>query len=202
MNKKPMLNVSAFVILLCTFCLTGCKSEPENTGDSSAAYAEEVSATKTDNAASGNPKTSDTKIMSSYYKLSVPEEFKSTDADNMEFCYINGDGSSISLNVQPKDVSFSSLTADMLRKALEDTLSSSTSQKPAITDHFFTTNTVSGYPGYQYCFSYKLKDMRITQLVIGADADRTYTFTYTDTSGEWIDIFRQSSDTIQITVAD
>lgn len=132
-------------------------------------------------------------VSTSNYELSIPDDFSAIEVDDMEFYYVGEDGSSVSLNVQPKDDDFSIVTADLLREALEDALSQSYKVNVTITDNYFTTETVSGYPAYQYSLSYELDETPITQLIIGVDADQTYTFTYTDLSGIRMEDFKKSA---------
>lgn len=133
------------------------------------------------------------------YELSIPDDFASMDIKGMEFYYVNEDGSSISLNVQPKDTDFDAITADALRQALSAAIAQTYDEEVMISDNYFTTNTVSGYPAYQYSFSYTLQETSVSQLVIGIDGDQTYTFTFTDLSGAWMNTFETSAGTIRLT---
>ena len=103
------------------------------------------------------------------------------------------------MNVQPKDTGFNTVTADLLREALENALSQSYKVDVKITDNYFTTETISGYPAYQYSITYKLQDTAISQLIIGVDGDQTYTFTYTDLSGTRMEDFEKSAKGIILT---
>lgn len=136
----------------------------------------------------------------SKYELSIPDDFSEMDIKGMEFYYVNEDGSSISLNVQSKDTDFDSVTADELRQALAASISQTYDEETDITDLYFTANTISGYPAYQYAISYTLQNTAVRQLIVGIDADQTYTFTFTDLSGSWMSTFETSAGTIRLTI--
>lgn len=133
------------------------------------------------------------------YQLSIPKDFTEIEIEGMEFYYAVEDGSSISLNLQPKDTAFSQVSAEQLSAALCDAFLQTYEEEVVITDNYFTKEFISGYPAYQYSISYELLDDVVTQIIIGIDADQTYTFTYTDLAGTWLDIFENSIKTITFT---
>lgn len=209
-----MMKKNIIILLLALFCLTGCgNAEEENAKTSEAASSTEAA---TDNmssdaaSAESTPGASDTTQVptsdadtasgsTANYRLSIPEGFTAIEAEGMEFYYVHEDSSSVSMNVQDKDPGFSTLTAGVLSEALINTFSQTYDLDVTITDLYFSTENVSGFSGYQYCFSYTLEETPVTQLVVSVDAGQTYTFTYTDMSGSWIQVFEQSAKTIQIT---
>ena len=130
------------------------------------------------------------------YQLSIPKDFSELEINGMEFYYAAEDGSSISLNLQPKDPAFSQVSAQQLSAALSDAFLQTYEEDVVITDNYFTTEAISGFPAYQYSISYELQGTAVTQMIVGIDADQTYTFTYTDLAGTWIDIFEDSIKTI------
>jgi hypothetical protein len=132
------------------------------------------------------------------YKLSVPQGFEEVDADGFEFYCIAADNSNINMNVQDKDPTFSQVTVEMMNEGLTQAYNQIYGKKVTINDDYFKTDMVSGFPAYQYSFSYELDGVQVHQLVIGVDADCTYTFTYTDMTGEWMDAFEESAKTIQL----
>ena len=182
--KKKLLPI--ILTILCLSGLTACGDADDK--DSSGAASSGIDSSNTESAGIGSSDAS-----TSNYELSFPDDFSAIEVEDMEFYYVGEDGSSVSLNVQPKDAGFGSVTADLLREALEDALSQSYKVDVTITDNYFTTETVSGYPAYQYSLSYELDKTAITQLIIGVDADQTYTFTYTDLSGIWMEDFEKSA---------
>lgn len=194
--KKKLL-----VTILTIFCLSGLTAcgnsadkETASQASASPTAARESAESQESDAGTASGNTSEASAAStSNYELSIPDDFSAIEVEGMEFYYVGEDGSSVSLNVQPKDADFSNVTADLLREALENALSQSYKVDVTITDNYFTTETVSGYPAYQYSLSYELEETAITQLIIGVDADQTYTFTYTDLSGTWMEGFEKSA---------
>lgn len=183
-------------LLLTILCFTACGKADDDTSAADTSSAVSEASTATSDAAASDADTADT---SADYQLSIPDDFTAVEIDGLAFCYVHEDNSSISMNVQDKDSAFSAITAEALNEALVKTFSSTYDLDITITDLYFTTEAVSGFPGYQYCFSYELEGNTITQLVIGVDAAQTYTFTYTDMSGDWIQTFEASAQTIKIT---
>ena len=175
---------SLLIILLITLLLTACaeKDDQNNTMEHAKTSAGSSQASEDADATT--------------YRLSIPKDFSEIEIDGMEFYYAAEDGSSVSLNLQPKDDAFSQVSAKELRTALSDAFLQTYEEEVVITDHYFTTNSISGYPAYQYAISYELQGDEVTQIMIGIDADQTYTFTYTDLAGTWLDIFEDSIKTI------
>lgn len=171
-------------ILLTIFCLAACGKTDGGTDGSGV---------------SQTPSSMEAAAGMVNYELSIPDDFTETEVENTQFCYIGEDGSNINMNVQNKDPNFSAVTAALLNQSLTEAISQAYGEEVTITDHYFTTNTISGYPAYQYCLSYELQGTRISQLIVGIDADQTYTFTYTDMSGDWMDVFEKSAKTIRLT---
>ena len=175
---------SLLIILLTTLLLTAC-GEKDNQNNT-------IEHTKTSEESSQASDDADAIT----YRLSIPKDFSEIKIDGMEFYYAAEDGSSVSLNLQPKDAAFSQISAEQLSTALSDAFLQTYKEEVVITDHYFTKNTISGYPAYQYSISYELQGNKVTQIMIGIDADQTYTFTYTDLAGTWMDTFEDSIKTI------
>ncbi len=184
MEREENMKKSLLIILLTTLLLTACshKDDQNNTTEH----------VKTSEESSNSPEDADAIT----YQLSIPKDFSEMKIDGMEFYYAAEDGSSVSLNLQPKDAAFSQVSAKQLSTALSDAFLQTYEEEVVITDHYFTTSPVSGYPAYQYSISYELQGNEVTQIIIGIDADQTYTFTYTDLAGTWLDIFEDSIKTI------
>lgn len=174
----------SLIILLTTLLLTACGNKDDQNDTMEHAKTSEGSAQATEDADATT------------YQLSIPKDFSEIKIDGMEFYYAAEDGSSVSLNLQPKDDAFSRVSAEELSTALSDAFLQTYEEEVVITDHYFTTNSISGYPAYQYAISYELQGNEVTQIMIGIDADQTYTFTYTDLAGTWMDIFEDSIKTI------
>lgn len=142
------------------------------------------------------------------YDVPIPEGFEQQATEgpyeSLEFLYLSADASSINMNIQPKssadDKSFASIDADTLRDALEVSLQAAYGANVSIEDRYFTTNTVCGLPAYQYALSYDVYGMHLDQLIVGINADKVYTITYTDASGNWMDEFEDSAANIDLTL--
>ncbi len=137
------------------------------------------------------------------YTIDIPDEFEEQEVDGLDLYYAAADGSNVSMVIQEKtdmdDASFQGITADMLRESLEEGFRSAYEMEVEITDVSFTQEPVTDFPAYQYQFSYELADMPLEQLVVSINADRIYTITYTDVTGEWMEEFEQSAQNIQLT---
>mgnify|MGYP006317262837 CR=1 FL=1 len=183
------------IMLLAALCLTACGSINTDTD-------QETSQTTTDSATESSATAASSEGSSTAapgYELSIPDEFSQLEIEGMEFYYAAEDGSSVSLNLQPKDPDFSQVSAELLETSLASAFSQTYGENIDITDNYFTTKNISGYPAYQYCISYELQGTGVTQIIIGIDADQTYTFTYTDLTGSWTDSFETSAGTITLT---
>lgn len=132
------------------------------------------------------------------YKVDVPDGFESIELEGVTACWYNADGSNVNLNISDKDRSFSKIDADALRDALISTFKSTYDMEPTISDRYFTSSEVCGMPAYQYCYDIELGGMEMAQLIVCVDADQTYTFTYTDTTGGWMADFEASAGAIQL----
>ena len=142
----------------------------------------------------------DTASAKVHYTLTIPDDFTSMDVESMECFYEAKDGSYINMNVQDKDPTFGELTADSLNSALSQAFSKVYNKEITLTNLSFSTATVSGYPSYTYKFSYEAQDTVITDLLIGIDADQTYTFTFCDMTGEWMALFEESASSLSLTL--
>lgn len=133
------------------------------------------------------------------YEFSIPGDFTEVDVEGFECFYSADDGSSINVNIQAADPSFEAVSAELLNSTLASVLSQTYHTEIAVTDNAFSREPVCGYPAYQYSFSYTLQGDKITQTVIGVNAGRCYTFTYTDMAGTWADAFEGSIQSINFT---
>lgn len=132
------------------------------------------------------------------YKVDVPESFQETEQEGVTACWAGADNSNINVNITEKTGDFKKITAGMLKEALEVMFEQAYGAKPTITDKYFTSNEVCGLPAYQYCYVIELNGMEMTQLVVCVDADQTYTITYTDVTGDWMEDFEASAKNIQL----
>lgn len=137
------------------------------------------------------------------YHVDVPGGFVETELEGAAACWTNlSDGSSINLNVTGRDASggFGSITAGTARAALESALKDRYGTQPAVTDRYFTRDEVCGLPAYQYSYELTVGGRTVSQTVVCVNADRRYTFTYTDMTGAWAGAFEASAKNIQLTI--
>lgn len=135
------------------------------------------------------------------YEIDVPDGFEQQELAGFDRCYMSADGSNINVNIQDKtgldDNSFNTITAEMLRQSIQEGFQSTYELDVEITDIAFTQEPVGGFAAYQYEFSYDLMGMRVHQLSVSVNADKLYTFTYTDTTGDWMEQFLASAADIR-----
>ena len=131
------------------------------------------------------------------YTVDVPTGFEEVEMEGTDACWMHSDSSSVNLIITNKDKSFSKVTADALREGIEENFEAVYGVGVTITDRFFTNDEVSGMPAYQYSYELDLAGVKLTQLIVGVDADKTYTITYTDATGNWISDFENSAKNIQ-----
>lgn len=139
------------------------------------------------------------------YNVDVPDSFEETEMEGVKECWFNAeDGSDINTTVTEKekgaDAAFKILTADLTRETLAETFESTFGVEPTITDRFFSKDNVCGLPAYQYCYDVELDGVTMTQLIVAVNADKLYTFTYTDMTGDWIDEFQESAKNIELII--
>lgn len=134
------------------------------------------------------------------YKMDVPEGFVESPAEGVDLFYSNmEDGSNINMVIDQKDPSFKAITAKALQNAVEDAFKETYGLDVSITENYFTTNKIDGYPAYQYSISYEIWGIPLQQLQVGIDADKTYIFTFTDmTAGDWMDAFEECVKSIDL----
>lgn len=202
-----MKNKLFIILLLAALCLTGCSApdplkekptlpgEPissqadggQDTPDStdSSAASSQLSSQAASDASSSEPGND----AASLFTLDIPEGFSPIEVEGFALFYAAEDGSNINMNIQDKDPSFSSITADLMHNTLTDAYNQAFGVEVELTDNYFNQTTVDGYPAYQYSITYTLNDNPISQLFIGIDADKTYTFTFTDNTGKHMELF-------------
>ena len=132
------------------------------------------------------------------YTVDVPAGFEETEMPGVTDCWYCADGSNINVNITEKDAGFKKVTADALRDAMVQLFEATYGDAPTITDKYFTNNEVCGMPAYQYSYTIELLGMELNQLIVCIDADQTYTVTYTDTTGDWMNEFEASAKNIEL----
>lgn len=193
MKRKFLSFPTAF---LCLLLLTGCGSVDAPEGHTlSAATDPAQHPTPAESSAAPSETLS---IENASYEFSLPDEFEEMEVSGFACFYSAKDGSSVNLNLQPFDPSFEELSEELLHQSIDAVLSQTYDLEIPITDLSFEREPVSGFPAYQYAFSYELQGNTYRQLVIGINADQCYTFTYTDMSGNWTEAFQESARSISI----
>ena len=135
------------------------------------------------------------------YKVDIPEGFEETQMAGLDANWQNADNSSINLTITDatSESDFESIDAEMLKQAM-DLQYKAAGFEAEFTDRYFTKDKVCGLPAYQYCFDVTLNGVDMTQIMVCVNADKTYSFSYTDASGNWLDQFEASAKNIQLTV--
>ncbi len=131
------------------------------------------------------------------YKVDLPNGFQETETEGVTKSWNNADGSNVNVNITEKTSDFKKINAQVLKDALME-LFGAMGAEPTITDKYFTNDPVCGLPAYQYCYDIVLEGVSMTQLVVCVDADKTYTITYTDVTGDWMKDFENSAKNIQL----
>ena len=132
------------------------------------------------------------------YTVDVPAGFEEMEMEGVTKAWATVDGSNVNVNITEKDSAFKKINADALRDALLQVFEATYGAAPTITDKYFTNDEVCGMPAYQYCYDIELAGVEMTQLIVCVDADKTYTFTYTDTTGGWMADFEASAGAIEL----
>ena len=137
------------------------------------------------------------------YEIDIPEGFETQEVDGLELYCANADGSNINMTILEKtaadDASFSGITAQMLRETIQEGFQDSYELEVSIEEDSLTQEPVCDFPAYQYTCSYELAGVPLEQLIVCINADKIYTITYTDISGEWMEAFQSSAQNIQLT---
>lgn len=137
------------------------------------------------------------------YEIDVPEGFEEQAVDGMELYCVNADGSNINMTIMEKtaadDASFSEITAQMLRETIQEGFQEAYELEVTIEEDALTQEPVCDFPAYQYLCSYEMSGVPLEQLIVCINADKIYTITYTDISGEWMEAFQSSAQNIQLT---
>ena len=185
-----MKNKIIFITLLAALCLTGC-SAPDPLKEQPTLPGEPISSQASDEGESVVSSSSAEAAQddSLQFLLTIPEGFTETDMEGFALFYTSENGSSINLNLQEKDDSFASLTADVIRTTITDAYKQAFDIDIELTDNYFNLTTLDGFPAYQYSFHYEMEGRQISQLIVGIDGDSTYTFTFTDSTGSYMELF-------------
>lgn len=139
------------------------------------------------------------------YHVDVPNGFVESELEGADACWVNPvDQSNVNVTVASKqtaaDLAFKAAGADDLRKIVQDSLKETYGVEAQITDRFFSKDDVCGLPAYQYSYEVTFNGLTATQIVVGVNADKTYTFTYTTSDAAILAAFEESARNIQLTI--
>lgn len=198
--KKIALTLTAAALF--SLAIAGCgKSDTKTTAAGETTAAATTAAETTTAAAATTAAETTADVVIKDFSLDIPEGMQELEPEEgFEFACLAEDGSNINMNVQDKDPTFSMVNAKLLNEALSSMMKQAYDVDIKIEDQYFTTDEISGFPAYQYRFSYEMEGQVLEHLTVGIDADKTYTFTYTDFSGTgaWMDAFEASARSIQL----
>ena len=128
----------------------------------------------------------------------IPDGFTATEMEGLDEAYIAEDGSNINLLISYKTRDFDSIDQESWISTIEDMYYESLGVLVDINIKNFDNEKICGYPSYQIEFTCDATVSQFTQLVVTIDADKTYTITYTDSNGTYMDAFRNSADSIEL----
>ena len=139
------------------------------------------------------------------YHIDLPAGFEEIEMEGVDKCWSNAaQTGNVNLKITAKagsaNAAFKAITADIARETIASAWKESYGSDPVITDRYFSKDPVAGLPAYQYSYVLEWEGQTVTQILVSVNADKTYTFTYTDATGEWIDTFEESAKNIQFTM--
>lgn len=125
-------------------------------------------------------------------QFDVPPDFAQMEEppEGVSAMFQTADGSSINLVIYDNDGSLASdVTQDAIVSLLEGSLEQM-SVEAQVLDPVFETGKLGGVcPYYRIDYTVVMGDVVMGQTMLGINADRAYTFTYTDMTGDWGQIF-------------
>lgn len=153
-------------------------------------------------ACGGGGDTGDNRVVTDWH-IDVPEGFTQQEMEGLDYYCVSEDGSNINMTILDKteadDATFDEVTVEMLREALEEGFRTAYSMEVSVDQDSLAWEPVCDFPAYQYSCTYELSGVALEQLIVCINADKIYTITYTDVTGEWMEQFRTSAANIQLT---
>ncbi len=136
------------------------------------------------------------------YKLDLPDGFEPTEQEGVDACWIREDSSNVNLVIADAvtDKELDAITADALHTTLVSQLKEAYGEEPVIDENYFSRDDISGLPAYQYSYHLKLGDLEMGQIIVGINADKLYTFSFTAVDDETMETFETISKNIQMIV--
>lgn len=202
--------LSLILALVLVFSLTACSSgtTDESVADStsvSESISEEPAQSEsvTEGASESESTSTDSAAVVTDYTFEAPEGFTENE-ENPGMLYAPNyptDASNIYVLESEPDAYFDQYTAEILDSGLDASLTEQLGEDIDVTIDEFKYFTINDLPAYRLVMHYTFSGVDLTQLQIGVNASKNYTFTYTQ-SGDtnWMDAFRASADTISFVV--
>lgn len=185
--KKAILGIYAVTLAL---ALAACGSTPAS---ASTPASQSVPASEPASEPASQP-ASDTADYTAYtLQFDVPEGLAEVAElpEGVSAMFQAEDGSSLNLVIYENDGSLASdVTEDAMVPLLEEGYSQQLGMDVTLENVAFETGKLGDIcPYYRLDYTVALGDVLMSQTVMGINADRAYTFTYTDMTGDWSQAF-------------
>lgn len=185
--KKAILGICAVTLAL---ALAACGSTPAS---ASTPASQSVPASQPASEPASQP-ASDTADYTAYtLQFDVPEGLAEVAElpEGVSAMFQAEDGSSLNLVIYENDGSLASdVTEDAMVPLLEEGYSQQLGMDVTLENVAFETGKLGDIcPYYRLDYTVALGDVLMSQTVMGINADRAYTFTYTDMTGDWSQAF-------------
>lgn len=193
--KKAILGICAAAL---AFSLAACGGAPAS-GSAPASQPASVSQPASEPASqpASEPASEAAEDYTAYtLQFDVPEGLAQLEElpDGVSAMFQAEDGSNLNLVIYDNDGSLASdLTQDAMVSTLEEGYSQQLGMEITLEDVAFVTGALGDVcPYYRLDYTVVVGDVSMTQTLLGINADRAYTFTYTDMTGGWTQAFEDS----------
>lgn len=186
--KKAFLGICALVAALSLAACGGAPASSQAPASQPASVSQPASEPASESAADYTAYT---------IQFDVPEGFVEGDGESagVSAIYQAEDGSSVNVVIMEDDGSLASdVDENTMVALLESSFSEQMGSEVTLENVAFTTDTLAGIcPYYRLDYTITLNGVTMNQTVLGINADRAYTITYTDmTGGDWAEDFETS----------
>ncbi len=111
------------------------------------------------------------------------------------------DVSNIYTAIGERDPYFGSYTAEMMAEALTRALREQQGEDISVTVDALEYSEISGLPACRLLIHYTVDGLSLRQLMVSVNADRSYTFTWTQVGdADWMAAFEKSADSLWFTL--
>ena len=195
--KKAILGICAAAL---AFSLAACGGAPASGSAPASQPASEPASQPASEPASqpaSEPASEAAEDYTAYtLQFDVPEGLAQLEElpDGVSAMFQAEDGSNLNLVIYDNDGSLASdLTQDAMVSTLEEGYSQQLGMEITLEDVAFVTGTLGDVcPYYRLDYTVVVGDVSMSQTLLGINADRAYTFTYTDMTGGWTQAFEDS----------